>query len=289
MAIKIGADIELGIKKIEFIYVPYEMRSAGIGTDHSGQVLEIRPEPGNNPEQLLNNITDLLRIISKKAKQKQFKIISSPFIKNSMNDKKRYYWFEDRQIYCPMGGHIHLSWTNKSITYSCESLYNYFHPDKQQSFLTGTLSAIDALAFLIENETLAQDRSDEGYGQGRDFRYINPRRIELRRLPSFLYNPTSTRAILAFIYSLLDYEIKIQNHNVSTPEKESFYTKCYRASSNLNNRHRKRAKAILITIAEMVDWFKGNKEDAIALKYLFTRKLPLPHTKNILPYWGLTK
>ena len=285
MAIKICADIELGIKKREFIYVPYEMRSAGIGTDHSGQVLEIRPEPGNNPEQLLNNITDLLRIISKKAKQKQFKIISSPFIKNSMNDKKRYYWFEDRQIYCPMGGHIHLSWTNKSISYSCESLYNYFHPDKQQSFLTGTLSAIDALAFLIENETLAQDRSDEGYGQGRDFRYINPRRIELRRLPSFLYNSSVTRAILAFVYSLLDYEIKLNTSNINKKQKEIFYTKCLRANDNPIQR----IKTRLIDIAETVDWFKKSKPDAIALKYLFTIKLPLPCREDIIPNWELTK
>jgi len=274
MAIKIGADIELGIKKTNFIYIPKSItKYPYIGTDHGGKVLEIRPNPGNTPEQLLNNITILLRKLFVKTKQQKFKIISSPYIRSLDHE-------------CSLGGHIHLSWTNELLEYNCRELDNFLvHRMKSPMFLGGMIFAIDALARIIENRNLANARLRCGYGQDNDFRPINSKRIELRRLPSFLYNSSVTRAILAFVYSLLDYEIKLNTSNINKKQKEIFYTKCLRANDNPIQR----IKTRLIDIAETVDWFKKSKPDAIALKYLFTIKLPLPCREDIIPNWELTK
>ena len=288
--IKIGADIELGfkIKPGNCINVPYyALRGQGrqIGTDHHGDVVELRPRVANTPNQLVNNIRNLLKHISKQ----NYKLISAPYIEVDHSD------YGTSKRGCPVGGHIHLSWSDKNIRYGSRHVsYCYcwqcmkLNPNNENSHIQFdsrvTFQYLDMLSSIIEDPYLAKRRRSSGYGGKYSFRDVSETHIEYRRLPSFLFDPFCTRGILSFAYAVLQYELNLAQSDSVSLKQLKRETKEKTSPGNQS-----KYKQYLKDMAEKLPWFSKHKGDASALKHLLNRKLPLPTKRNILINWGLTK
>lgn len=297
--IKIGADIELGVKppnSSKCLPVPFYTygkkdrrfpRSFAIGRDHNGKVLEIRPKAASTPTILTNNIKSLL----KQLQITGVRLISAPyvFLQNDYNG-----WYN--QDGCPTGGHIHLSWKNTKLNFEGDTEYvcncqdcrrlrtRVFPKDILKFNPMITLNSLHILASLIEDKSLARKRRNDGYGGKADLKIVTGQHIEFRRMPSFIYNPFTTRAVLAIAYAVCSYEIDLHINNSSLLLETR-----KRVKQAAQEKDDSKQKNYIRDLLETIPWFNKNRGDAQAVKYLLNRKLPLPSNRNILTNWGLTK
>lgn len=288
--LKIGADIELGLKENNYcITVPRYLKTRQnriqvIGSDHNGNALEIRPKESTSPRGLFVNIKNLLMTLYTKANGKNIRVISSPYFAGKIKNP-----YMDYREGVPLGGHIHLSWIGEpQLTYyRGYQIYQtdpskYFEPDL-------SLSALHVLGTIIEDRDLSICRYNAGYGASDDMRIASNRHIELRRLPSFLYNPLTTLGVLSFVYSIFLYELQHRGNSSVYSLIRKLNNLADRADHYHTPSTQKTGLRLIKELAEMLPFFNNHKEERLALKYLLNRKLPLPSNRDILKTWGLTK